>query len=318
MTTDKAAEAKDRRSGITLRELEVLQALVGAGTAINAARRLGISQSAVSRRLAQLEDRLGFQLFMRAGGRLVPTVEAMSINEQLTPVFDTLARIANHADQPQKAHAGSLAIVAPPTIAHRFLPARIATFKKQNPDLQITFEVLASDSLLTGIAERRFDIGLTDSVTAHEGIQSELLLETQAICILPQDHPLTAQDVIRPDDLQAQDFIALSRRHSSRVIIDRVLDKAGVRPNIVIEASTNVAAIEFVRADLGIAVLNPFPLVHQLGEGVVMRPFMPALSYSTNFLLPSSQAPSAATLAFMQATRASLDRAAYPALAPLA
>ena len=318
MTTDKAAEAKDRRSGITLRELEVLQALVGAGTAINAARRLGISQSAVSRRLAQLEDRLGFQLFMRSGGRLVPTVEAMSINEQLTPVFETLARIANHADQPQTAHAGSLAIVAPPTIAHRFLPARIAAFKKQNPDLQITFEVLASDSLLTGIAERRFDIGLTDSVTAHEGIQSELLLETRAICILPQDHPLTAQDVIRPDDLQAQDLIALSRRHSSRVVIDRVLDKAGVRPNIVIEASTNVAAIEFVRADLGIAVLNPFPLVHQLGEGVAMRPFMPALSYTTNFLLPSSQAPSAATLDFMQATRASLDRTAYPALAPLA
>ena len=94
MDPETAADADQRRAGITLRELEVLQSLVGGGTAINAARRLGISQSAVSRRLAQLEDRLGFQLFMRAGGRLVPTVEALSINEQLTPVFETLARIA--------------------------------------------------------------------------------------------------------------------------------------------------------------------------------------------------------------------------------
>lgn len=313
MNSEKAAAAKDRRSGITLRELEVLQALVGAGTAISAARRLGISQSAVSRRLAQLEERLGFQLFMRSGGRLVPTVEALSINEQLTPVFDTLAKIANHSDQPEKAHTGTLAIVAPPTIAHRFLPGRIAAFKKQNPELKISFDVLSSDSLLTGIAECRFDVGLTDSLTTHEGIQNQLLLETQAICILPQQHYLAGLDVIRPQDLQDQDFIALSRRHSSRVAVDRVFDKAGVQLNIVIEASTNVSALEFVREGLGISLLNPFPLIHQMGENIVMRPFLPALGYSTNFLLPSSRAPSAATLAFIQATRASLDFAAYPA-----
>ena len=55
MDPETAADADQRRAGITLRELEVLQSLVGGGTAINAARRLGISQSAVSRRLAQLE-----------------------------------------------------------------------------------------------------------------------------------------------------------------------------------------------------------------------------------------------------------------------
>ena len=54
MDPETAADADQRRAGITLRELEVLQSLVGGGTAINAARRLGISQSAVSRRLAQL------------------------------------------------------------------------------------------------------------------------------------------------------------------------------------------------------------------------------------------------------------------------
>ena len=312
MDPETAADADQRRAGITLRELEVLQSLVGGGTAINAARRLGISQSAVSRRLAQLEDRLGFQLFMRAGGRLVPTVEALSINEQLTPVFETLARIANHAAQPETAHAGTLSIVAPPTIAHRFLPSRIAAFKRRNPDLQITFDVLASDSLLTGIAEGRFDVGMTDSNVAHEGITSELFLETQAICILPKQHHLASFEVIRPEDLRDEAFIALSRRHSSRAAIDRLFDRAGLHLNRVMEASTNVSVTEFVREGLGVSLLNPFPLVHQMGENVVMRPFLPAIAYSTNFLLPSSRAPSSVALAFMQTVRVSLDRAAYP------
>ena len=93
MEPDDTAADRDRRSEISLRELEVLQALVANGTAISAARRLDISQSAVSRRLAQLEERLGFKLFLRTNGRLVPTIEALSLSEQLAPVLETLARL---------------------------------------------------------------------------------------------------------------------------------------------------------------------------------------------------------------------------------
>lgn len=310
------AEDRDPSAGITLRELQVLQALVASGTAISAARRLGISQSAVSRRLAQLEDRLGFLLFVRTGGRLVPTLEALSINEQLAPVFDTLTRIATRAREAGNAHAGVLSIVAPPTIAHRFLPSRIAAFGKYNPGLQIAFDVLASDSLQTGIAEARYDVGITDSTVAHEGITTERLLETQAICILPRDHRLAALEVVRAEDLHNVPFITLSRRHSSRAAIDRLFARAGVRVNAVLEASTNVAVMEFVREGLGVSLLNPFPLVHQMGGNIVMRPFRPAIGYSTNFLLPSSRPPSAATLAFMQSVRASLDGAATPTVSP--
>ncbi|MEQ5795052.1 LysR substrate-binding domain-containing protein [Paracoccus sp. NFXS7] len=312
MEPDDTAADRDRRSGISLRELEVLQALVANGTAISAARRLDISQSAVSRRLAQLEERLGFKLFLRTNGRLIPTIEALSLSEQLAPVLETLARLVHRADRPQGAHEGTLSIVAPPTIAHRFLPSRIAAFKQANPGCQITFDVLASDSLLTGIAEGRFDVGMSDSTVAHEGITSELLLETQAICVLPRDHHLAAFEVIRPEDLHDEPFIALSRRHSSRAAIDRLFDRAGLALRIELEASTNVSVIQFVREGLGVSLLNPFPLVHQMADQVAMRPFLPAIRYSTHFLLPASRAPSAVTRAFMQDVTDSLDRAAYP------
>lgn len=307
-------DIQDRRSGITLRELEVLQALVRVGTAVSAARVLGISQSAVSRRLARLEKRLGFPLFTRSGGRLVATVEALSINEQLAPVFATLDQIANHADAPRRAHQGALAIVAPPTIAHRFLPRRIAALRRRNPKLTISFEVIASDSLVTGVAECRFDVGLTDSTPTHDGIHFEPLLSTQAICLVPAAHHLAARDVIRAEDLEGEDFIALTRRHSSRVTIDRLFERADVSRRIVIETATNVSALEFVREGLGVSLVNPFPIIHQVGRDVAVRPFLPEIGYSTNFLLPSSRAPSAATLAFIELTRASLDRAAYPTI----
>ena len=308
---DATEEGSERRAGITLRELEVLRALVLTGTAISAARSLGVSQSAVSRRLAQLEERLGYQLFRRQGGRLAPTVDALSINEQLGAIFDAVARIASHSEQNPR-HHGELRIVAPPTIAHRFLPSRVAAFSKRNPELDITFEVLASDSLVTGVAECRYDVGLTDTIPSHDGIRHELLLSTDAICILPSRHRLVAQDVIRPKDLAGEPYVSMTRRHSSRIAIDRVFERANVARRIAIETATAVSAAEFVREGLGVSLVNPFPIIHQLGRGIELRPFLPSIGYSANFLLPSSRPPSAATRAFIEAVRASLDRTPYP------
>lgn len=303
---------RDRWSGITLRELEVLQSLIDTGTAMNAARALGISQSAVSRRLARLESRLGIQLFVRTGARLVAEIDALSIAEQLRPVFETLERIAHHAKAETTGHDGTLAIVAPPTIADRFLPPLVAEFGKRNPNLRIVFEVLASDALITGIAEGRFDLGLTDTRLAHEGILVEPLLKTCAVCLIPAAHRLAARDVIGPKDLTGEAFIALSRRHSSRSAIDRTFERAGVTQRIVIEASTNIAAAAFVSAGMGIAVVNPFPIANDLPDRTVLRRFQPVIDYTTHILLPASRPPSAVARALITSIRAHLDGMTSP------
>lgn len=274
-----------------------------------------MSQPAVSRSLGQLEAQLGRRLFERAGGRLIPNAEALSISEQLGPVFASLARIANRSDAQNRSHAGTLRIAAPPTIAHRFLPSRVARFTKDNPELDVTFDVIASDSLITNIAEAKYDIGLTDTIPAHEGIRTELLLATEAICVLPSRHRLVAQDVIRPEHLEGEPFIALTRRHSGRIAIDRMFERAGVRRRVVIETATSVSAAEFVREGLGVSLMNPFPIVHQLGRGIEVRQFEPGIPYRTSFLLPSSGPSPAAALAFVEMTRDSLDRSPYPRIA---
>ncbi|WP_108662867.1 LysR substrate-binding domain-containing protein [Acuticoccus kandeliae] len=301
-----------RMTRFNLRELEVLRALVETGKTTAAAQRLGLSQPAVSRSLGQLEAQLGRQLFLREGGRLVANEEALSIAEELGPVFATLARIENRSEQTERSHSGNLRVAAPPTIGHRFMPRRVARFTRENPDLEVVFDVIASDMLVTSVAEGNVDVGITDTVAAHEGVRSETLLATHAICIMPSGHPLAEKSVIEPQDLEGEPFIALTRRHSGRAAIDRALQRAGARPKIVIETATTVSAAEFVREGLGVALMNPFPIVHQLGGSVEARPFRPEIPYRTSFITPTGRPPSAAAAAFMAMVRESLDPTPYP------
>lgn len=232
---DQAAAA---RSGVTLRELEVLLALVECGRTTGAARRLGLSQPAVSRALASLEAGLGYLLFERTRAGLVPTMDALAIADELQVVFATLARIEKRGSAERGSFQGALRIAAPPTIAHRFLPSRVALFVREHPGLEVTFDVLSSDALITSVAEGRHDLGLTDTVPAHEGVRTQTLIETEAICLLPAGHPLVDRTIVRPQDLEGAPFVALMRRHSSRAAMDRVFEHAGVRRRIVIETAT--------------------------------------------------------------------------------
>jgi DNA-binding transcriptional LysR family regulator len=293
------------RPAIDLRHLEILRALVETGKTTVAAQRLGTSQSAVSRGLAQLEAELGRLLFDRQGGRLVPTAEAFALHEQLRPVLAVLARIGEE-DAPSRA-GGTLRLAAPPTLAHRFLSARIASFIRQNPQIEINFDVIPSDLLITHIAEERVDLGLADTTPAHAGVRAEVLLATEAVCLLPAGHPLAARAVIEPQDLDGEAFIALTRRHSGRFAIDQALERAGVKTRTIIETATSVSAGEFVRDGLGIALINPFPIAAQLGPSVAVRPFRPRIPYQTSFLMSSRTPIPAAAAVFMTHIRTGMD-----------
>lgn len=295
----------NRRLTVDLRHLEILRALVGTGKTTLAAQRLGTSQSAVSRGLARLEARLGRRLFERLGGRLVPTAEALAMHEQLQPALALIERLG--AGDEQRAACGILRLVAPPTLGHRFLQGCIACFIRAHPRVEIAFDIQASDALITHVAEGRAELGLTDTAPAHAGVRLELLLATDAVCVLPAGHPLAARAVIEPADLDGETFIALTRRHSGRFALDGVLERAGVKPRVIIETATSLSAGEFVREGLGIALLNPFPIADQLGAAVAVRDFRPRIPYRTSFVVSSHAPISAAAAAFMAYTRAHLD-----------
>ena len=121
------------RNWHSLPEYQALRAVMESGTTSAAASRLGLSQSAISRSISSLEARTGQILFEREAGRLVATREAVQLNHRLDPLFEALNRLSGPPERGRE----TLRLIAPPTYAHRFLTAHIASFIATNPHAYI-------------------------------------------------------------------------------------------------------------------------------------------------------------------------------------
>lgn len=287
------------RNWHSLPEYQALRAVMESGTTARAATRLGLSQSAISRSITSLEARTGRILFERDGGRLVPTGEAVQLNHRLDPLFEALDRI----DGPPARGRESLRITAPPTYAHRFLVAHIASFLKANPNYFISLEVSPSDEVIRGILEDRFDLGLTGVELSRDGVRLTPYRTACAVCVMPQDHPLAAKPEIRPEDLDGQNIIALTHRHARRAQLDKVLLAHRSRPQVVAEVSTSFAAVDLAREGLGLAVVNPFPVYHYRHNDMAFRRFDCEISYRSYFVTQDSRPLPAIARAFMRHLR---------------
>lgn len=270
----------------SLRELEVLQAMIATRKTVAAAQMLGISQPAVSRALAALEAHVGRPLFRREGGRLVPTGDAFALEAEAQPLFAALERLAIWPGQ--IALASVLRIATPPTLAQFVLPPVLARFRQQEPDVVVNVEIDTSSTVITQVADRAADLGLVDMSAPHPGVHGEVIREAVAHVLMPEDHLLTARDVIGPRDLAEEPIIALTRRFTERIEVERAFADAGVALRLVAEGTTAVFVAEMVRQRVGLALLNPFPLTLGGTQGLVARRFAPAIAYRTLLLFPSA------------------------------
>jgi DNA-binding transcriptional LysR family regulator len=274
-----------RSSRPSVRELEVLHAVITTRKTTAAAQRLGVSQPAVSRAIGALEARLGRDLFIRDGGRLVPTADAFALDAEAAPIFAALSRLENWPNAPS---AGTLLrVFSPPTIAHTFIAPMVKRFLAVEPDTRIQMEIGRSDDAINFVADGSADLGVLDIPASHFGVRAEPFRQSVAHVLMPADHPLAAKETITPADIGDTPLISVTRRFSARARLERAFADYGVEPRTVLEAGTVQFLLEMVRGGLGIAVINPFPIAYVAGSALAFRPFEPIIEYETAFLFPA-------------------------------
>ena len=293
--TNTAEIAEGGKLRPSLREIEALRAMIATGKTTQAARQLGTSQPSVSRAIASLEARLGQPLFARRNGRLAPTAEALALEARAAVVFDLLDQLA----VPRGDGATTIRVAAPPTLANFFFAPLLARFIAREPGMRVHVEIGKSTDCLGAVADGSADLGLVDQAASHDGVRLEIFRQARPHVLLPKRHPLAARAELAIGDLAGERMIALSRRFPLRNKLDAAFAAVRAEPLVVAEASTSTFVVEMVRAGLGIAILNPFPLELRPEKSMVFRPLDLKMTLETAVVVPArgSLTPAARSLA---------------------
>jgi len=282
------------------RQLEAFRAVMMAGTITQAGEMLHISQPGVSRLIVDLERNLGFKLFSRRRGRLVPTSEGKSLYEEVRKAFIGLDQIAEAARAIRTMERGRLRIITSAFIANSFIPGVITRFLKNCPNIPVEVDTGVRQTVLELSASQQYDLGLMTLPVEHPAITIAPLIRSAAFCVLPQDHPLSDRTVVRARDLKDQDFISLARGSLFRYQFEQILKNAGVRPRVRVEAQTRQTLFSLVAAGVGIAVVGPVFAADTQHPDLVFRRFEPAATQEIVMLFPAFRPASLPTRRLVQ------------------
>ncbi|YCI06765.1 LysR substrate-binding domain-containing protein (plasmid) [Ensifer sp. D2-11] len=277
---------------MNIRQLEVFRAIMRDGTITAAANSLGISQPAVSKLLAYLEDQLGYQLFERIGGRLVPTTEAHILYGDADRVFRQLEALSTLARDVGANRIGLLRIGASLPIAHSVLPVALAAFRSEQPEVKIHLHTLPKRGIAEALSLGDIDVGVTLSPILAPTVRVETLFAAKIVAVMHESDPLAAEEVLTPSTLSGRSLISYGSHAEFGAALDEAFASQGELRDISIQIASSVNALPLVRQGLGIALIDGLVLWNPV-ESIVARPFRPAVptpvSLSVNEARPQSR-----------------------------
>jgi len=175
---------------VNLRHIEIFDAVYVNGSVSAAARALNISQPSVSKTLRHAESLLGFALFERTTGRLVPTEDAHSLFAEVAEIQDRVHALREAGRNLKRGVGATLRISALPSLALDALPVAVATFLRAHENVKFDLQTVHHDDLLRKLYERETDIAIAYEVPPAAPIGQRWLGEGELVLLYrEQDLP---------------------------------------------------------------------------------------------------------------------------------
>jgi DNA-binding transcriptional LysR family regulator len=224
-----------------------------------AAERLHIAQSALSRRIGDLERELGVSLFERQARGVRPTAAGRALAQDVRRIMAEVEQTHRRVKRVAEGGLGLLRISFTEGMVRRpLLPAAIRRFRSLYPDVDLRFAPMLSEQQREKLRQGELEVGF---VFEEGGDREEFELREVGmhnfVAVLPLDHPLLEQPVIRLADLAGEKLIWPARSISPR-LFNRMLAVCQARnftPDITVEVTAVDVAYSLVAAGMGVAMV---------------------------------------------------------------
>jgi LysR family cys regulon transcriptional activator len=218
---------------------------------------LATSQSGVSKHIRDLEEELGFEIFQRHGKRLLGLTEPGSeIIGLVDKILTDAGNIRRIADQLAKVDEGELIVATTHTQARYVLPRVVAEFKKSFPGVRLVLHQASPAEIGAMLLDERADIGIaTEAVAEMQGVSALPYYSWHHAVIVPKGHALEKSPRVEMADLEGVPIVTYHVGYTGRPAIDMAFARAGLKPDIVMEAIDADVIKAYVALGLGIGII---------------------------------------------------------------
>lgn len=164
------------------------------------------------------------------------------------------------------------------------LPAVIADVIAEFPDALLSTHTGVSAEIMDLVARGQVDIGVVALQPGRNDLALMQLPASEAVCILPRQHPLAPRPLLEPADLHGQDYVALSSGSLMRMELHALLHRAGAHPRQRVESLFAATVAEYVACGLGLAMVDPLTARGADPARTVVRRFVPQIRYELSVI----------------------------------
>lgn len=258
---------------LDIRDLELVREVVARGSLTAAARRLHVTQSALSHRLLDLEGRVGAPLFRREARRMVPTRAGERLAEsagrllgELRATWDDVRRIAG-------AGVALLRVGTACYTGYSWLAAVLERFAAEHPGVEVQVDAGATGDAVDAVRRGTLDVALTPGPLRDDALDARPLFEDELVALLPPGHALAARSHLEPADFRDAHVIVYSADPARSLFLGGILAPAGVTPRKATGVPLTEAILELVQAGQGVTVLARWAAADRIERGtLVARP----------------------------------------------
>lgn len=290
-----------------LRQIEVFHAVYSAGSVTAAASMLHVSQPSVSKVLAHAEQQLGYALFERNKGKLIPTPEAHRLFKHVNTVYRDIDRLRHVAENLRTGDSGRIRIACTPAFSLDVLPRTVASFRRQHANAIFEIETLHLEELSDALTEERVDIGLAFEPLSTPGIEQQTLARGRFVVLAPADEDFGTATSLSLGDLVDKPFIGLNSRGPLGQSLSTHFASSGVDFHIVTWTETYHVAKALVAKGVGVTITDEITARSGGVEGIQILPLKPRLEYSIKALRLASAPMSVPGTMFLEHLKQSLE-----------
>ena len=286
----------------TLRQLRTFVAVAHHGGFSQAGQAIGLSQSAVSHSIKELEAVIGVRLLDRTTREVMLTEAGQQLASRMASLLEemnsTLLDIRSYGEQ----RSGTVRIAASQTISAHLMPQCLAASQKSYP-IHVILHDRMQQVVLQSVRDAEVDFGIVIGPLSDSDLDCQSILEEPFLLLCRSDDPLAAIDRVQWHMLAGRDVVLQDYASGSRVLIDAALRRLQVEINVVQDIGHPATLFPMVDAGIGISILPALALPLPAGRALTVRRLYPEINRSLMLVKRKNRSLTPAAQAIWQEAR---------------